>query len=279
VPVVKHLGETHFDDAQNGLFPSIEQLNIFLQGLEERPTSGCGVPLSCVEQKVSSRRTSVAQEGVQENYQLRLFLKGELLTRNQNWHDVFNFFTHCIWPKSKAVLNARHFFVIDETLPFPWTARPGQNRGPEQDLLTHVDEGGVLVVTSDAQVLHNLKNREWKEVFCRGRAALKESTRFWIFGHALFEDVLKGHPRPHGSGVGILVPPHFWEQDWDTQRQKVDLEFALLLQQRSSFKKLKDVFPVPLLGYPGFVPENEFEEFYEDKIYFRAFDLHLLGKK
>jgi len=54
----------------------------------------------------------VAQAGeitrFEEQYEPRVFLKQEIQTRTENWHDFFQFLTWFMFPKTKAVINAIH---------------------------------------------------------------------------------------------------------------------------------------------------------------------------
>jgi hypothetical protein len=278
-PLVKELGVSH---PKNSLFlkenpqkslglPTLEALQLHLDKSLSRPRSGCGIPIRILEQKTTQRRSRVdsADQGWSGNYQIRLYLAGELFTRAQCYHDLFNLFVHVQFPLSKARLNARHFFCLDEKGPFPWKTKPGQNRCAEQDLLTHVDEGGVIVVTESLELLNLLKARKWHELFYEKRSEVLSKMKFFVFGHALYEDVLKGHVTPHGLGVPLLAPAGIFKMELKEQLLWADENFAKVIEKRNSFNAVSQCFPVPLLGYPGWSADNDKESYYRNEVYFR----------
>ena len=273
-PVVKELagGGPENSWQQSPELPSLEALQELLDRRQGNvPRSGCGIPLKVLEQSPLPRRSRSAQEdrGWEGNYQLRLFLRGEIFTRPQSWHDLFNLLVHIQFPKSKAVLNARHFWCLDESGVFPWKTRPGGNRSAEQDVLTHLDEGGVVVVSECLELVELIKQRKWHEVFWTRRQEVLQKMKFFVFGHALYEDVLKGHPTPHGLGVEILVERGFFERSSADQAQVVDQLFSEILESRDRLRHVKQCFPVPLLGYPGWCEDNRAPGYYQNETYFR----------
>lgn len=263
-------------------FPSLAQWNdVFRAQGERAPRSGCGVPLTLVSQagvRLRRRRRAQAAAGagpagdaLEDNYQARLFLKGELSTRAENWHDFFNALCCLAYPRTKAVLNARHFWALDERQEtLPWAPSLGEKRSPEQDFLTHFDEGGVVVVTSDEALLEALKERHWHDVFWNNRAHMGTRMEFFTFGHALFETFLAGQRSQHALGVAVKVEPSFFHKSVADRVRLADEGAAWVLEDRQATASPADGFPVPLLGFPGYVAANAHEAFYRNERYFRS---------
>jgi hypothetical protein len=258
------------------VFPSLSEWNLALASLKDSaPRSGCGVPLTLVPQgglrQRRRRRGMGTSNALEENYQARLFLKGEVSTRTENWHDFFNALCCMAYPRTKAVLNARHFWALDERQEsLPWPSTLGEKRTSEQDFLTHFDEGGVIVATSDDVLLQSLKERRWHDVFWLHRARLLACMEFFTFGHALFETFLAGHRTQHAMGIAIRVPPSFFSLPLAERLVLADEAAALALENRTRTASPADGFPVPLLGYPGYLAANAEESYYDDKRYFRT---------
>jgi hypothetical protein len=275
---------------------SVDDLNAALVALppspEGRPTSGCGVPLRFVPQpstravraarkaRAAAAASSVGAAGsfyaqgkslLDGDYQARQFLKGEVLTREANWHDLFNALCFLSFPRTKAVLNARHFWAADERIAsLPWGASSGDGRRtPEQDYLTHFDEGGVIVASSDPTLLEALRGRRWRELFLDARARLPLAMEFFVFGHGIHESFLTGYRRQHALGLAVEVDADFHSQPLGERLARLDAAAAEALQCRSLTCDTAVAFPVPVLGYPGWVRENEQPTFYDHPVYFR----------
>ena len=78
-------------------------------------------------------------------YEPRCYLTGEVQTRANNWHDLFNALVWLTFPKTKAVLNARHYHALTVE-----EIASGSHRGAVRDVNTLLDESGVIVVYADA---------------------------------------------------------------------------------------------------------------------------------
>jgi len=309
--------------ARRGAFPGVDIFNAALASCESqgavRPASGCGVPLTLVRQKGRrARRVRETDSGapcaraesgdrreavdgrlsralplsstLDENYQARLFLKGELLTRDGHPHDAFNALCHMTYPRTKATLNARQFWALDErATTLPWSAAEGGRRTTEQDALTHFDEGGIIVACSCPHLLTLLREKRWKELFVENRARLlsregretaaaRDTTgsacatramEFFVFGHAIFEVVLGGHPTPHASGIFVSVDADFFNLPLVERLAQVDSLADAALQDVHALRAPADFVPVPVLGVPGYHGANAQASYYDNACYFR----------
>jgi hypothetical protein len=181
-------------------------------------------------------------------YELRIFETGRIETRADNLHDWFNALAWLAFPLTKARMNAMHAAEIP---------REKGGRGRLRDLLTIFDEGGAVVVSSDAELLTLVREFRWKELFWERRDALQRHMRFVVLGHAVLEQALE--PRP-----GITCKALFAAADAD-----IDEEAARWLAGVPPGATPRDLAPLPVFGYPGWA-DNGQAEFYDDARYFRG---------
>lgn len=123
------------------------------------------VPWQFIKQEPVPRRAKSRGMASLNGY-LRLVLEQQKVPlREGTLHDVLNALTFIMFPLAKSALARRHF---NES---PSGIKPGQNRTRTQDLLTILDEGGVLRLVD-----------------------LKGEGRDVIFGHAIYEHIIEGRP-------------------------------------------------------------------------------------
>lgn len=201
-------------------------------------------------------------EHFEQQYEPRTYLCGELQTREQNWHDLFNALVWMTFPYTKAILNALHYHDL-KTRPAHHQATRGQLR----DAITLFDESGVLVTSSDDHLTQLLKHFEWKTLFWENRSNLLKHMRFYLFGHGLYEKALSPYVGMTGKGLIFQVKPAFYQKNLTNQIIDLDSKLANLLSSGSITSA--DLTPVPLLGYPDWSPDNSSAAYYENKNYFR----------
>ncbi|HSC95154.1 MAG TPA: DUF3025 domain-containing protein [Burkholderiales bacterium] len=200
----------------------------------------------------------------EERYEARVHLGGEMVFRDRNWHDLLNLLVWLTFPRAKAALNARHFEAL-----VAQRAAGAANRGPAQDALTLLDEGGVIVASCDDELLALLREWRWKELFWGKRARLRSRMRFWVFGHALYEKALRPFMGITGRGVLLEVEPGSLARPPVEQIADVDSRLAAYVSEPRSLTTTRELAVVPVLGVPGWHPGNEQETFYDDTEYFR----------
>jgi hypothetical protein len=181
-------------------------------------------------------------------YELRIFASGEVPTRADSLHDVFNALAWLAFPRTKARLNAMHAAEIP---------REAGRRGPLRDLLTIFDEGAVIAVCDDAELIGLVHAFQWKRLFWEERARVLASMRLLVFGHAIMEKALEPWP-------GVTCKALFVRADEDPDAQAARWLSAL---PRHASPRLLPVLPV--FGYPGWLPGSEHAAFYDDTRYFR----------
>jgi hypothetical protein len=198
-------------------------------------------------------------------YELRIADTGEVETRHENWHDLFNALVWITYPRTKAQINAQHVALLEER-----GEAEARNRGPERDALTLFDEGGVIVASADAELARLVVDFEWKELFWRRRAALEASMRFFTFGHACYEQSLAPYIGMVAKTVHLPVDMGFMAQPLPEQLRQADLLLARHFSDRANFPSPRSMPPMPVLGIPGWHEGTASEPFYDDASHFRS---------
>ena len=86
-----------------------------------------------------------------------------------------------------------------------------------------------------------------------------------MFGHSLHEKSLSPYIGMTGHAILLLVDCAYFQLS-----QKAQLNFLdNTLSSQRKFESPKDLSPFPLLGMPGWHPENADESFYLNQHYFR----------
>jgi hypothetical protein len=232
-----------------------------LQNLLERsgnPVTTCsGLPLRLVP--AGGRRRSF-----EERYEARIHLRGEMIFRERNWHDLLNVLAWLTFPRAKAALNARHYAALRAQ-----HAARAANRGPAQDALTLFDEGGVIVAACDEELLGLLRGWRWKELFWSNRTRLRERMRFYLFGHALYEKALRPFLGVTGRGILLKTEPAVLVQPPGEQLATIDSRLAAYISETGNLTAPRELAVLPVLGVPGWHPDNEREDFYDNEDHFR----------
>ena len=241
-PLIERLPEDHF--------PTLAELNRLCA--EREVVSGGGEPLEFVPQE--------AKTG--EPYEKRVFAYGKVLTRNRNWHDLFNALVWITFPKTKAAINRHHYREMQ-------AREGGEARGAVRDALTLFDESGVIIASSDADLTELLTGFQWKELFWNRRADVGRSMRFHLFGHALYEKALAPYKGVTGKSVIVDVSAKEFERPLPQQLATLDAQLARSFADMRSLAATEDYAPLPILGVPGWTADNESERYYEDTQQFR----------
>ena len=181
-------------------------------------------------------------------YEIKVYETGRVETRPDSLHDYFNALAWLAFPRTKARINAMHAAEIP---------REGTRRGPLRDLLTIFDEGGAIVKCADPELVAMLTRFEWKELFWENRDKVRAAMRIIIFGHATLEQALE--PRPGITCKAIFVSPG----------ADPDAAAYHWLGQLAPGASPRGMPPLPIFGFPGWHPEGERAEFYENRNYFR----------
>ena len=201
---------------------------------------------------------------LEEKYEARTCLHGELQVRENNLHDTFNVLVWLAFPRAKAALNARHFAALKEQ-----AAAGAANRGPVQDALTLFDEGGIVVASDDEELLASLREWRWKELFWTSRARLAARMQFMLFGHAVYEMALEPFLGNTSRGILLKVDPELLAAPPRERLAEIDARLAAHIADPGRILATRELAVVPILGVPGWHPDNEREKFYDNTDYFK----------
>ncbi|MEO8333021.1 MAG: DUF3025 domain-containing protein [Gallionella sp.] len=252
-PVLAELGT---DD-----FPALHECNAMLAARASPVTVQSGMALRFVPQQSGKLP-------FEEQYEPRCYLRGDVPTRAYNWHDLFNALVWLTFPKTKAVLNARHYAALIEE-----RASGHTRRGAVRDVNTLFDESGVIIAYADANTSAGLaallKDFQWQELFWQRREQVKENMGFYLFGHGLYEKALQPYVGMTGQGLLLAVEPAFFSWPQVQQLKHLDSLLSDYLAVPEHCCSTRELSPVPVLGVPGWVADNDSAAYYENTAYFR----------
>ena len=255
-------------DFAAGLVPNIGALNQLARQRAQPIVNASGHAIRFAAQNVNSATL---------DYETQIFASGIVPTRPNNIHDLFNALVWLTFPHTKAAINGRHVAARGEHA-------GGRNRGPVQDALTLFDESGVVVASDRPDLLEMITAFQWKKLFWKHRAAVKQHMRFFLFGHGLMEQMLAPYVGLTGKALLLNIDTAWLGANDPTLLQHIDVSSRALtgwptgwprarakaIASAASLSQGSDLVPLPLLGIPGWSPENEIESYYDDAQYFRA---------
>ncbi|MBU6304028.1 MAG: DUF3025 domain-containing protein [Betaproteobacteria bacterium] len=189
---------------------------------------------------------------IEQNYETWIFHTGKVPTRDLA-HDRLNAMMWILYPQTKAALN---LLQADEI------ARRGlqASRGSARDAATLWDENLLIVICLDhADHLAELLNtHDWTGLFLTHRDRWTSIWHTRIFGHALAEKLI----RPFKS-----ITAHCQILECSSLApEAIDTGLTMLISDHLS---PEDFYPLPVMGLPGWHPENFQPAFYQDRSVFR----------
>lgn len=247
------------DRMDQGHFPTLQECNALLLAHEPSIKVHNGMSLSFVPQEYGKLE-------FEAQYEPRCYLKGEVPTRADNWHDLLNALVWLTFPQAKAAINGRHYAALTQAaLP-----EGSSERGATRDAITLLDESGVIVPYADEGLAELLRGFQWKELFWHQREQLEANMGFYIFGHGLYEKAL--NPYVGMTGQGLLLPVEKAFFTWSLERRLayLDEQLAAYLSNAENACSTRELSPVPLLGIPGWSADNEVATYYDNTDYFRS---------
>ncbi len=178
---------------------------------------------------------------------------GRVPTRN-NLHDLFNGLVWLAFPQTKRWLNRCQTAEIARA-----GGTSGRARGALRDALTVLDENGAFLQAPDV-LWQALAARDWARLFIELRP-LWQQARLVPFGHALLEKLVQ--PRKSITAHVLRLPTVIAP---GTDALDTAMMASLSPQRLLSCPAF---MPLPVLGIPGWWPENGAAEFYDDVCVFR----------
>ncbi len=136
----------------------------------------------------------------------------------------------------------------------------GQARGPVSDAATLFDESGLILAGPDENLGRLLAERQWGRAFVEHRPAWRE-VRAYVIGHAVLEKLLAPWP-------GITAKCLFMRMETQTDESAYAVaadETVARIWRSRAITQPAELFPLPVLGIPGWWPANENPDFYENR--------------
>ncbi|CAM8670039.1 Protein of unknown function DUF3025 [Comamonadaceae bacterium] len=183
-------------------------------------------------------------------YEQHIFDTGCVPTRD-GLHDFFNGLCWMHFPLAKKKLNLLQAEQIAQTGIQPV-------RGPARDALTVFDENAALLMAPDA-LWDALAAKDWQALFGPLRPMWADATLV-LFGHALLEKLV--YPRKP-------ITAHVFRAR-EATNSIADMDAWLADTLSAPMLAAKPFAHLPVLGVPGWWPENEAADFYVDASVFRA---------
>lgn len=192
-------------------------------------------------------------------YEPRVYLKKELQTRTENWHDFFNAQIWLNFPNTKKTLNNLHYSEA--------TNRPvGSNRSTLENRITQFDECGAIIISNDKRLITLIQEHKWETLFIEHIDDFKENLRCIVFGHAIFEKAIS--PYLGMTCHCILVEDNtLLNQVKEANFKELDMYLSFRWETELAVNPEK-FSAFPILGTPGYW-HNQNSEFYMNRNYFR----------
>lgn len=211
-------------------------------------------------------RFVAANELPAADYEQHIYTTGEVSTRENNWHDLFNAMMWSRFPHLKAAMNAMHVRRQKSRLE--------GGRGKQRDALTLLDESGAIVVGWEKKHLESAARHDWHGIFQAGpfEASTSESRgglRIFLCGHALLEKFLRPYKAITAKILLIHLNKEEFSQSQATLMSGLDLVLAEELMGGRILRGPEDLSPLPLTGIPGWWKDTQDSDFYADERVFR----------
>ena len=233
-------------------FPDCTTLNLLAQ--RRALFNANGVPIRFVLPQGDAKIAACDYEG-------RAYRTGEVLTRPDNWHDLFNALAWLSFPRTKALINRLHVAEL--------ARQHGSTRNVARDVLTLFDEGGMIVACSDPALTELLHQFQWKRLFWERRDDVAVHMRFFVFGHAIHEKALAPYKGITAKAICVAVEPDFAALKMAERLDRLDVAAAAALSESQALASTAMLQPLPILGIPGWAAENEQPAYYDDVQHFR----------
>lgn len=203
-----------------------------------------------------------------DSYERRIYTTGQVSTRPDSWHDLFNALVWMRYPRIKTAMNQLHFAAGGN--------QKKGGRGPLRDALTLFDECGVIVFSDRQDILEALAERTWSNAF---RAdAFSTSVGLSVSGHAMLEKYLSPYKSMTAKALLVQLDAEFMSLPRREILDYLDREISQQMLDGKVLTRPACLSPLPLAGVPGWWAPEEQEEkrFYSDLQVFRPAPAELI---
>jgi len=191
---------------------------------------------------------------IEDHYEPRIYLKHELQTRTENWHDFFNAMVWLTFPETKSVLNKLHYQSVIKR-------KSGTNRSQLENAITLFDECGIIIISDNEQLLAMIRQHQWKELFIDNRDSFNKNIFCLVFGHAMYGKALTPYIGMTCQSL-IINSTELLVNCKDHKLDNID-SFVAQYWNNNQITSTDDLNPFPLLGVPGLHKDNSEASFYD----------------
>lgn len=237
----------------------------FLDQLKGGQISECGqlnslLPPGLKSANGQSIRFVSSTELENDAYEHRIFTTGQVSTRPDNWHDLFNALVWMRFPRIKIAMNTLHFHA--------YAQQANGRRGALRDALTLFDECGVIVFSQRPELLEALAQRRWSALFQQD--LFRKDMHLAICGHAMLEKYLSPYKSMTAKALLVQVDTSYMALPREELLTYLDKQLAEQLLAKRILTAPACLAPLPLAGIPGWWPDaDQDDEFYADRQVFR----------
>lgn len=217
-------------------WPPLEAWNA---AVPEGLASVAGAPIRFVPQPPKRRRGQRFE--LAEIYDERIFVRGEVPSRTESWHDFFNMLAWLSFPSLKRAVNARQRAALRARVDEHARTLPGA-RTAEQDALAMLDEGGLLLAVREGVRLDEAIARA--DVDAIAAAVARKEARALLLGHAIYEHLVLSTSLVRALVFPVTLPR---VDDIEACRVAVDASVATALLAGVSPRAEKSVPGLPVI--------------------------------
>ena len=190
------------------------------------------------------------------DYERHIILTGQVPTREDNWHDLFNALVWCRWPHLKRAMNTQHERYR--------SGGSGGSRGAVRDALTLFDECGAVVFSSDSKLLRAIAGHQWQTVF-----EAEPAPRVLVTGHALLEKFLRPYKSMTAHALLVAADAGADYSSPGALIGALDRRLASMVRAGRLLHSPPVLSPLPLCGLKDWWSGLQDREFYADSRVFR----------
>jgi hypothetical protein len=192
-------------------------------------------------------------------------------------HDLHNALVWLTFPTIKATLNRLHLERGEPDVPEAPRRLQAPRRSRLRDLLTLLDESGLLWLSSSSRLDEQLLAKDWRGLLVANRERVTAEVLPVIIGHGLLEKLATPYKAMTAHCLVCPRPPHVGAMDLAA----IDAAVANIIAARFGIEGRRratapvastsaSLAPLPILGLPGWDPANNDPSYYDDARIFRV---------
>lgn len=202
-------------------------------------------------------------------FEQRVAERGEIATRLGSLHDFYSALMWLRFPRVKLAVNRIHLRGIAE--------HGIKVRSRHQQAITHLDEAGAWLVSSDPNLLTLADAHQWFALFYQNDRCWSEPItesshpriEARIFGHAIFELMHQPHQLLAAKVIVVRTQPAYFLLSSQRKDELLDQLIARALENDQAGVDPKWLPTLPLSGIPGWQAQQD-PSFYQTAPCFRA---------